>query len=75
MSRRLTKQLLDDLCGRLKEQVNIAMSIEATAKPTGETIVAEYPMRKVIELSAAALVRGLRDAKDFAEIITERVSS
>jgi hypothetical protein len=56
--------------------VQIAEAIMKAAKPTGETIVAAYPMLKVIELAAAAHLRDLEQAARFAELIKNgRMSS
>jgi hypothetical protein len=49
------------------------MAIEAAAKTSGQTPHGEYSKLKVIELSTAALVRGIAYASDLAEMITDRV--
>jgi hypothetical protein len=69
---KLTGKMLEDLCERLQEQVNIAEALEIAARPHGDVTVAAYPMLKVLELAAAQHAEALRQATRFAKIISER---
>jgi hypothetical protein len=72
VSGKLIGKLLEDLCGRLQDQVYIAEAIEAAARPRDDTLVAAYPMLKVLELAAAKHAEDLRNVSGFAKIISER---
>jgi hypothetical protein len=54
-SGKLTGKMLEDLCRRLQDQVNIAEALEAAARPHDDVTVSEYPMLKVLELCSRAL--------------------
>ena len=71
-SGKLTGKMLEDLCRRLWEQVNIAEALEAAARPHSDVTVGEYPMLKVLELAAAKHAEALRQVTVFAKIISER---
>jgi hypothetical protein len=65
-------KMLEDLCSRLSEQVNIAEALEAAARPHSEVLAGAYPMLKVLELAAAQHAADLRQVSGFAKIISER---
>ena len=71
VTRKLTAKMLEDLCRRLQEQVNIAEALGAAARPPSDATVREYPMLKVLELAAAQHAQALRQVLGFAEIISE----
>jgi hypothetical protein len=71
-SRKLNGKMLEDLCRRLQDQVNIAEALEAAARPHRDVTVGEYSMLKVSELAAAKHAEGLRRVTDLAKIISER---
>jgi hypothetical protein len=72
VSGKLTGKMLEDLCRRLQDQVNIDEALEAAARPHGDVIVAAYPMLKVLELAAGQHALALRQATGFAEMIRDR---
>ena len=74
LSRSTLKKLLQDLCGRLDKQVEIAEAIMKVAKPTGETLVGALPMLRVIELVAAVHLSELQRARDLARVISNACS-
>jgi hypothetical protein len=43
VSGKLIGKMLEDLCRRLQEQVNIAEALEAAARPHRDVLVAAYP--------------------------------
>lgn len=69
MPRPLLDKMLTQLANRLEDQVLIAESIAKAAAPTGKTLVAAYPMAKVIEMAAVVHARELREAWDFVRLI------
>jgi len=71
-SGKLTGKMLEDLCRRLQDQVNIAEALEAAARPHCDVTVGEYPMLKVLELAAAKHAEELRQVTGLAKIISER---
>lgn len=71
VSGKLIGKMLEDLCKRLQDQVNIAEALEAAARPRGDVTVSEYPMLKVLELAAAKHAETLRQVTGLAEIISE----
>lgn len=46
----------------------------SAAAPTGQTLHGEYPKLKVIELAAGAHLSALRQATEFARVISGKVS-
>jgi hypothetical protein len=67
-------QLLTDLCNRLEKQVWIADAIGKASAPTSDTLARAWPMAKVIELAATAHFSDLREVKEFADLINEKVT-
>jgi hypothetical protein len=74
LSRRVLAQMLADLCGRLKEQVEVAEAIAKVAAPTDQTISGAWPMLKVIEIAAIAHESDLRQAHEFAKLFCDKVA-
>jgi hypothetical protein len=72
VSGKLIGKMLEDLCRRLQDQVNIAEALEAAARPHSDVTVGEYPMLKVLELAAAKHAAELRQVTGLAKIISER---
>jgi hypothetical protein len=72
VSGKLIGKMLEDLCRRLQDQVNIAEALEAAARPHGEVLAGAYPMLKVLELAAAKHAAELRQVTGLAKIISER---
>jgi hypothetical protein len=72
VSGKLIGKMLEDLCRRLQDQVNIAEALEAAARPHSDVTVCEYPMLKVLELAAAQHAAELRQVTGLAKIISER---
>jgi hypothetical protein len=73
MTRKLTAKMLQDLCRRLEEQSFVAEALETGARPHADTVVAAFPMLKVLELAAAEHARTLSQIAGFAKIISERL--
>jgi hypothetical protein len=71
-SGKLTGKMLEDLCRRLQDQVNIAEALEAAARPHSDVTVGEYPMLKVLELAAAWHAEELRQVTLLARIVSKR---
>ena len=71
VSGKLIGKMLEDLCRRLQDQVNIAEALEAAARPHDDVTVSEYPMLKVLELAAGQHAAKLRQVTGFAKIISE----
>jgi hypothetical protein len=71
VSDKLIGKMLEDLCKRLQDHVNIAEALEAAARPHGDVTVSEYPMLKVLELASAKHAETLRQVTGLAEIISE----
>jgi len=59
-------KIIHDLCKRLNDQMYVAEALQKVARPNGETIVAAYPVLKVIELAAAAHAAALKEAWSIA---------
>jgi hypothetical protein len=72
VSGKLIGKMLEDLCKRLQNQVNIAEALEAAARPHSDVTVCEYPMLKVLELAAAQHAAELRQVTGLAKIISEK---
>jgi hypothetical protein len=76
LSRALLEKSVADLEGRigtLLEDANaIASAIAKVAAPTGQTLVSEWPMRRVIEIAMDVHVGGLSNLLGFAKIINRR---
>jgi hypothetical protein len=66
--------MLADLCGRLDAQVEVAEAIAKVSKPNGETIMAAWPMLKVINLAATSHEHDLRQAHEFAKLFSDKVA-
>ena len=73
-SRAHLAELLKDLCERLGRQVEIAEALAKASAPTGETLMAAFPMLKVIELAADSHATSLRSVRLFAGIVHENAS-
>ena len=74
LSRSELAAALTDLCGRLEKQVWIAEAIVKTVAPTDDTVMRAWPIRKVIELAADAHLSALRQATQFARMISDKVA-
>jgi hypothetical protein len=73
VTRKLTAQMLQDLCRRLDEQSFVAEALETAARPRADTVVSAFPMLKVLELAAADHARTLSQIAEFAKIISKRL--
>jgi hypothetical protein len=73
ISRRLVGQLLADLSKHLDETAWVAEALAKAAKPNSDTLMGAYPMLKVLELAFRAHEHDVRQARDFARIIAEKV--
>ncbi|QIG92876.1 hypothetical protein [Bradyrhizobium sp. 6(2017)] len=60
------RRVIDDLYSRLNDQMYVAEALQKAARPNGETLVAAYPMLKVIELAAAAHAAAVKEMWSIA---------
>jgi hypothetical protein len=67
-------QLLDDLCGRLRRQGDLAEAVWRTTQSDNQTRVCEWPLWQLLRTAAAEHSRGMGDVQQFAALIAERIA-